>query len=37
LSEKIKGFKVDIIGSDEVALLFKNIDLISERKKQSAG
>jgi hypothetical protein len=37
MSEKIKGLKVDIIGSDEVALLFKNIDLISEQVLDEAA
>jgi HK97 gp10 family phage protein len=37
MSEKIKGLKVDILGSDEVALLFKNIDLISEQVLDEAA
>jgi hypothetical protein len=37
MSEKVRGLKVDILGSDEVALLFKNIDMISEQVLDEAA
>lgn len=37
MNEKIRGLKVDILGSDEVALLFKNIDMISEQVLDEAA
>jgi HK97 gp10 family phage protein len=37
MSERARGLKVDILGTDEVELLFKNIDLISEQVLDEAA
>jgi HK97 gp10 family phage protein len=37
MSERASRLKVDILGADEVALLFKNIDLISEETLDEAA
>lgn len=37
MSEKVRGLKVEILGSDEVALLFKSIERISEQTLDEAA
>ena len=37
MSERIHGLRVQILGSDEVSLLFRNIDRISENTLDSAA
>lgn len=37
MSERVKGLKVEILGADEVALLFKNIENISEQTLDAAA